>query len=741
MLEARRWILTGCVQGVGYRPFIYLLAQQLGLKGVVQNQVGQVLVEAEGAAEQLDALGVALVEQAPPLARPQVARVEKIALRGWVNFEILPSANASETHIHIPPDLGVCDACKQEMQAPQNRRYLYPFINCTQCGPRYTLIARMPYDRMNTTMAEFEMCPSCRAEYENPRDRRFHAEPIACAQCGPQLEFVSPELRCGGEQALAACIEIFQRGGIVAVKGIGGYHLVCDATHEAAIATLRARKQRPHKPLAVMFADVEMAQQAVELDAQSQAMLCDAARPIVLLRRKAACALPPSIAPGLDEVGVMLPYSPLHHLLLEGMARPLVMTSANFSGEPVLTDSAAVEARLGKVADAFLHHNRRIARPADDAVVRIIAGQLRLIRPGRGIAPLEIELPHALPHPVLAVGGHMKNTIALGWGRRAVLSPHIGDLDAPRSVEIFEQVIADLQQLYGVQATTLVCDAHPHYASSRWAARQPLPLRKVWHHHAHAAALALEHGAEKNWLCFTWDGVGLGEDGTLWGGEALLGRIGAWQRVASLRLFRLPGGERAAREPWRSAAGLCWEAGIARNFPVDDVALLHAAWQRGMNAPVTTAVGRLFDGVAHVLGLLDTASYEGQGSMLLEQAAQGRAEAVAMSLREQAGVLRADWQPVLQAMLRDDVPVAIRAMQFHHSLAGCIVAQAQQLRRQHAFDAVGLTGGVFQNKVLAELAVDGLQRAGFAVYLPQRYPCNDGGLALGQLAEAGVIHG
>jgi hydrogenase maturation protein HypF len=742
MPEARRWILTGRVQGVGFRPFVYLLAQRFDLKGVVQNQLGQVMIELEGETSVLDDFSSALITDAPPLSRPHITSISSIPPRGFTSFQILDSASAGETHIHVPPDLYLCADCQREMNTSQDRRYRYPFINCTQCGPRYTLITSMPYDRANTTMAGFALCDACRDEYEDPASRRFHAEPIACPQCGPQLEFVSGDARLQREAALDACIVALRRGEIVAVKGIGGYHLMCDARNADSIARLRERKHRPHKALAVMFKDIAAVRAELEVAAQAEAALCDAARPIVLLPRSPVSSLPDGIAPGLQEIGAMLPYTPLHHLLLAALDTPLVATSANLSGEPVLTEGVEVETRLGKVADAFLHHDRPIVRPADDAVLRIIGAQARLIRPGRGIAPIEIELPFEMPQPTLAVGGHMKNTLALGWGSRAVLTPHIGDLDAPRSIAVFEQVIADMQRLYGVTAQAIVCDAHPHYASSRWAAKQGLPVRTVWHHHAHAAALALEHGADKSWLTFTWDGVGLGEDGSLWGGETLQGRIGDWRRVAHLRPFRLPGGDKAAREPWRSAAGLCWETGTDSAFPVDDISLLHTAWQRGINAPQTSAAGRLFDGAAHLLGLIAHASYEGQGGMLLEQCASGETEAIVLPLHEDAyGALVVDWQPLLAAMQREDVPVATRAMQFHRSLARSIVMQAQRLHAQQPFDAVGLSGGVFQNKLLAELALEGLQQAGFDAYLPQQIPCNDGGIALGQLMEAGFKHG
>jgi hydrogenase maturation protein HypF len=750
--EARRWLMGGRVQGVGYRAFVFNLAERFGLNGAVQNLTGEVLVEAQGEPAVLDAFAAALVSAAPPLARPHVVSCRPIPSRELKSFEILSSAESEHAHVHVPPDNYLCGDCRREMLDPKDRRYRYSFINCTQCGPRYTLITRMPYDRPNTTMADFPLCDACRAEYEDPHNRRFHAQPLACPVCGPRPGFFAAHERAENEAALDACVAALRRGETVAVKGIGGYHLMCDALSTLAIARLRASKHRPHKPLALMFPwqgkdGLQRVRAELQLNEATQAALCDVSRPIVLVLRRADSTLPDSIAPGLREVGAMLPYSPLHHLLLESFGSPLVATSGNVSGEPVLTDNAEADARLAKVAQAFLHHNRPIARPADDSVLRIIAGKPRMLRAGRGVAPLEFDLPFSLPQPLLAVGGHMKNAIALGWNDRAVLSPHIGGLDAPRSLEIFEQVIADLQQLYGVTAQVLVCDAHPGYASSRWAAKQGLPLRRVQHHHAHASALAFEGGLEKTWLTFTWDGVGLGEDGTLWGGEAFHGKPGAWQRVANLKPFRLPGGERAGREPWRSAASLCWESGLDWDSYARDAVLLKSAWQHGLNSPITTAAGRLFDAASSLLGLCDTASYEGQGPMLLEAAAthdgaMATTDPVELPLHEDKnGLLVADWTPLLHALRRNEIPVPQRAMQFHLSLAHCIVAQAKHIHVRMAFDAVGLTGGVFQNKLLAELAVQHLAAAGFEAYLPQQAPCNDGGLAFGQLIEAAHQHG
>ena len=591
-------------------------------------------------------------------------------------------------------------------------------------------------------MADFELCPRCRAEYEDPHNRRFHAQPLACPVCGPHLSFEAPHERAEGDAALDACVEALRRGEIVAVKGIGGYHLMCDALNPAAIARLRASKHRPHKPLALMFPwqgedGLQRVREELQLDAVTQAALCDASRPIVLIPRRADSTLPDSIAPGLHEVGVMLPYSPLHHLLLESFGSPLVTTSGNVSGEPVLTDNAEAEARMGKVAQAFLHHNRPIARPADDSVLRVIAGSPRLLRAGRGIAPLEFDLPFSLPQPLLAVGGHMKNSIALAWNNRAVISPHIGDLGSPRSLAVFEQVIAELCSLYQVSPQLIVCDAHPGYTSSKWAIRHGLPTLRVLHHHAHASALAGEFFEVANWLVFTWDGAGYGADGTLWGGEALLGKPGAWRRAATLRPFHLPGGERAGRECWRSAAALCWEAGHDWSRADSDTALLHQAWQRRINAPASSAAGRLFDAAASLLGLVQESSFEGQGPMWLEAASSKTNEHVTLPLRQRDdGVLESDWQPLL-GMLRDEnISVAQRGGMFHATLAHAALQQARQLRERRGEFSVGLSGGVFQNRLLTEQLIALLEADGFKVCLARHAPYNDGGICYGQLVEA-----
>ena len=745
-VEALQLTVSGRVQGVGFRPFIYRLAHTHHLTGWVRNCTGQVEMHIQGEQQALYAFTRRLFQNAPPLSKPLLESCEPAPIDDLDHFTIRDSATAGSNNIHVPPDLSTCDDCLDELHNPQDRRYRYPFINCTQCGPRYTLIRSMPYDRPATTMAAFELCDDCRREYSDPLDRRFHAEPVACPACGPVLEFTAPNIEpiSGNETALRACVAALQAGNIVAVKGIGGYHLLCDARNDTAIARLRHNKPRPHKPLAVMFPAVpgrplRCVNHRVWLSRDQAGLLLSPGRPIVLARKRPGHDLSELIAPGLDEIGVMLPYSPLHHLILSSFAVPLIATSANISGEPVLTENAETEVRLAHVADAFLHHNRPIERPADDPVFRIIHDRPRPLRLGRGYAPFEQSLPFKLDRPVLAVGGHMKNTIALAWNKRIVVSPHIGDMGNARSLKVFEQSISDLQSLYKVTAEVMICDAHPGYASTRWAEHCGLPVHKVLHHHAHAAAACSIEPVTKTCLVFTWDGVGYGEDGTLWGGEALLGQPGNWQRFATLRPFFLPGGERAGREPWRSAAAVCWETG--KDWPQIPIepSLMQQAWQRRLNTPQTTSAGRLFDAAAALTGLCSEASFEGQGPMLLEAICHGDHAPVELPLaNDNSELLIADWEPLLNILMDESRPVAERASIFHASMAETILQQSRQARASHGISDVGLSGGVFQNRVLTEQVIGLLENDGFNVTLPEDIPVNDAGISFGQVIEYGM---
>ncbi len=739
--RALRLTLGGQVQGVGFRPFVYRLASEYALTGQVQNRVGEVEVIACGNAEDLQAFCRDLVERAPPLARVVVVRRDFLDDVSYIGFNIVASSTQSAPRVVVPPDYFMCDDCRNELGDPDDRRYQYPFINCTQCGPRYTLIEALPYDRPNTSMADFPLCADCEAEYSNPADRRFHAEPVACPACGPELTFTVGDMRAAGA-ALDNAIRYLRAGKVIAVKGIGGYHLLCDALNSAAIARLRDRKRRPDKPLAVLFPvagrdGLDEVRRYAMLDDIEAALLSGPQRPIVLLRKKSVCALAPNVAAGLAEIGAFLPYSPLHQLLVDALGRPLVATSGNVSGEPVVIDNSRAASSLAPLVDGFLHHNRRIVRPADDSVYRRIAGALRPLRIGRGAAPCELRLPWRQQTPTLAVGGQMKGAIALSWDNRVIVSPHIGEMDSPRSLAVLEQVAADLQRLYGVQAEHIVCDSHPGYTTHRWAHRQhDLVISQVWHHHAHASALAAEFELYEPALVFTWDGVGLGEDGTLWGGEALFGSAGCWQRAASLRPFRLPGGERAGREPWRSAAALMWDAGLAWQACPDASGIAAAAWRAGLNCPITTAAGRLFDAAAALILGVHNVSFEAAGPMQLEALCQQQRAPLELPLaKHDDGTWRSDWAPLL-AMLNDNkTDAAQRAEVFHASMAELILAQARAVRGERAFTTVGLCGGVFQNRVLAELASERLQQEGFTVCLPERLPCNDAALCVGQAAE------
>ena len=755
-IVARHIIVCGMVQGVGFRPFVHRLATGLGLKGSVRNLSGHVEIHVEGRLDDVEEFQQRLTADAPPLARPIIASIT-IATHRAAGFEILGSAMSGQADVHLPPDRFLCEDCWRELFDPSNRRYRHPFITCTQCGPRYTLIERLPYDRENTGMSRFPLCADCRAEYESPGDRRFHAEPLSCRACGPRLAFKvrgAAHIVSGDEAALAAAVAALGRGAIIAVRGIGGYHLMCDASNAEAVATLRRRKRRPSKPLAVLFPQsgvdgLDVVRQSVVLDDVAAGVLRDPARPIVLAPRRADCPVTRELAPGLDTIGVFLPYSPLHALLTSDIGRPLVATSANVSGEPVIIDSGDAELRLAHIADGILHHDRPILRPADDAVVHVVAGSARALRLGRGTAPLELTLPRPLPRPVLAVGGQMKCAIGIGFDDRAVLSPHIGDLESPRALGVFEHLAADLPRIHAIEPAVVVADAHPHYVSSRWARSGNRPVIEVLHHHAHASGLGGEHPHVDNWLVFVWDATGMGADAAIWGGEALVGRPGNWRRVASIRPLRPLGLDLAARAPWRSAAAVMWECGLPFAPPLapGEAELARLAWDRGLNAPPTSGIGRLFDAAATLILDLRTASFEGEAPMQLEALAWRGYQPALSPLRlplarDEKCILRSDWRPLIVAIADTDKSPQLRAHQFHLALAAMLVDQAHAIRERLAaegappFEAVGLTGGVFQNKLLAEMVHERLATEGFTALMPVQVPANDGGLAFGQIVEA-----
>jgi hydrogenase maturation protein HypF len=746
--DAQRWSIGGAVQGVGYRPYVYRLARSFELTGWVRNNAGDVEIHAEGPADRLEAFADALFLRPPATAHARLLGRRPAELESRTAFSILSSAFGNQSHVRLPLDLASCEDCIGELNDPKAGRYRYPFINCTQCGPRYTIIRDLPYDRINTTLDRFSLCQACEAEYSAPNDRRFHAEPLACPRCGPAVYWIEQGMAPIREaRALNAAVGALMSGRIIAVRGIGGYHLLCDASCESAIVRLRACKARPAKPLALMIPwagldGLDSARRCVVFDAGEAEALRAPSRPVVILRKAAGENICRLVAPELCEIGVMLPYSPLHHMLLEDFGRPVVATSGNLRGEPVLTDPEDAQQRLGHIADGFLHHDRPIARPAEDPVVRVLAGVCRPVRMGRGTAPVEMELAFDIEIPTLAVGAYQKSTVALAWARGAIVSPHLGDQSTPRGRVIFEQTVRDFQKLHGVSAQRVVHDAHPNFPSTRWALNSGLPATAVWHHHAHASAVAGEYPSPAPLLCFTWDGVGLGPDRTLWGGEALLGMPGNWRRVASFRPFKLPGGERAARESWRAALSLCWASGTvwAEGEHRGD-ALLHHAFDTGLNSPFSTSVGRLFDAAAALTGVCTASSYEAEAAMRLEALCSHAAPPIALPLvRDELGIWRSDWAPLLSPLLDERQTAGFRAAQFHSSLAHALLEQALHVREQTRVSRVGLAGGVFQNRVLTEYAHALLTEQGFEVLIPKQLPLNDAAISFGQVVEATALN-
>lgn len=767
----RRVMISGVVQGVGFRPYIWRRAARLGLAGWVENDAGGVVLEAQGPATAVAAFLEGLSAAAPPLAivsriDAREVPVEPNAGRG---FAILASAPRGPRSAHVPPDMAPCPACLAELAAGGDRRHRYPFVNCTDCGPRYTIITSLPYDRATTTMAGFPMCPRCAAEYGDPANRRFHAEPVACPDCGPLAWYADaggdiPTGRiaaaCVGDAAITAARDLITRGGILAVKGVGGFHIACDATNDQAVDRLRERKHRVGKPFAVMVTDVGVATRAVTVSEPERRLLEGRDRPIVLLRRlpwRAAddSRIADGVTPGLDVLGVMLPPSPLHHLLCEGMP-PMVMTSGNLAEEPIAIDNAEAVARLRPLVDAFLLHDRPIHVPCDDSVVQCVAGGVLPIRRSRGHAPLATRLARGGPQ-VLAVGGEMKAAICVVRDDAAVLGPHIGDVANLETLEALDRAAAHLLRLFDVSPEAVIADLHPGYLSAEWARRfateRRIPCIRVQHHEAHVAALLAEHcfdlaSAPARFIGCCFDGTGFGSDGTIRGGEFLVVEGGGFSRAAHLLPFALPGGDAAIRHPWRTALAMLAAAGCEWHrhlHPVggrsdSELATLRRQLDRGVNSPATTSMGRLFDAISALLGIVDSVTYEGEAAMRLEALAASAASGVPLPsyvITDDATArpLVVDWRGlvtgVIAAALRGAAAAEIAAG-FHAATSRMTVDVCRRLRDHGAGDVVGLTGGVFQNAILVERTLDGLHAAGFEVLTHHAVPPNDGGLALGQ---------
>jgi hydrogenase maturation protein HypF len=733
-----RVLICGSVQGVGFRPFIYRLATEMGLTGWVSNSPQGVVIEIEGPKAHLDAFLIRAKNQHP--ARASIASIEHSSLAplGSGTFEIRLSAHSGPKQTAILPDIATCSDCLAEIFDPENRRYLYPFTNCTHCGPRFTIIENLPYDRANTTMRKFTMCDQCRAEYLNPLDRRFHAQPNACRECGPHLKLWDRDGQACAipENAVATAAAALNSGKIVALKGLGGFHLLVDATNEDAVKRLRLRKHREEKPFAVMAPALDSVRMLCKVNPREERLLVSSESPIVILRSRSCNGIATSVAPRNPNLGVMLPNTPLHHIVMREVARPLVATSGNHSDEPISIDEDDALERLGEIADLFLVHNRPIRRHVDDSIVRDLLGRPQIIRRARGYAPLPIMVNDALP-PTVAAGAHLKNTVALAVptdnGSAVVISQHIGDLETKEASAAFHAAINDLQRLYDIRPDVIARDLHPDFPSSPYAAAQ---TERVQHHWAHVMSCMAEHNIDAPVLGVAWDGAGYGPDGTIWGGEFLLATRNSFDRAAHLRTFPLPGGDAAVKKPKHIALGLLYEIFGDQAFDGIEPPLLRQMLRKGIRAPRTSSAGRLFDAVASIVGIRSETSFEGQAAMELEFAAADNTDEFYPYAIRSCKPLIVDWEPMLRTVLadvRELVPAGIISARFHNTLVEIIVDIAERIGESR----VVLTGGCFQNRYLIERTVNRLSSCGFSAYWHERVPTNDGGISLGQILAAG----
>jgi len=746
--------VSGVVQGVGFRPFIYRLAQARGLSGYVLNDPSGVEIEVEGPLEKVSDFLPSVVSEKPPQARVDTLSAQFVDAAGESEFVIKESEAASERTVLISPEIATCDDCLRELRDFSDRRYRYPFINCTNCGPRYTIIGDIPYDRRNTTMEVFEMCPECLAEYENPAERRFHAEPNACWTCGPRVvirDASGSSVEC--EDPIEAAIGHLKQGKIVAVKGLGGFHLAVDAGDDGAVSLLRERKQREEKPLAVMARDIDSVREFAVVGPREEAVLTGPARPIVLLKKRPDCPIAESVAPGNRNLGVMLPYTPVHHLLLEGGFTALVMTSGNISEEPIVIDMDDALARLGGIADYYLDHNRDILSRCDDSVVRVTGGETTFLRRSRGYVPLPLDLGTDTPC-ILACGAHLKNTVALTRGSRVFLSQHIGDLENLAAYDFFKTSIDRLTNIVDVEPAVAAYDLHPDYLSTRYALDLPLKTKVgVQHHHAHIASCLGEAGIEGPVIGLALDGTGYGPDGTIWGCEALVAARARYERAGHLETVGMPGGEKAVREPWRMALSHIHSSYTGGPVDVDLASLLGRSkkeidivtgmLERGLNCPLTSSCGRLFDAVSAMCGIRDRVSYEGQAAIELEMAVRADVdEAYRVEIREEEGSLIIAPGAMIREVVQDLLSgkeTGVIAARFHNWLASALAETAVLLKTKHGIDIVALSGGCFQNEVLLKRTQSLLKEQGFKVIVNRRVPTNDGGISYGQVVVASAV--
>ena len=767
LLKREALLVCGVVQGVGFRPFVYRLALEEGLAGFIGNDTDGVTIEVEGPEPRLAAFLARLRSEAPPLSRIDSVAVNDLPLAGDARFRIVSSQVLGRVSTGIPADAATCPDCLRELLDPRDRRYRYPFLNCTNCGPRYTITRRIPYDRPQTSMAKFPMCPACQREYDDPLNRRFHAQPNACWECGPSVWLVGAD---GGEitveDPVTACIGRLLAGQIMAIKGIGGFHLSVDATNQAADMRLRQRKRRYGKPLAVMVRDLEAARAVCALTAEEEALLTTPARPIVLARRREGCGIAEGVAPGIPWLGVYLPYAPLQHLLFaDRRVRALVMTSANLTEEPIAIDNDEAQKRLGGIADAFLMHDREILQRCDDSVAAVVDGAAQLVRRARGFVPLAVELPLDAP-PLLAVGGHLKNVFALARGKFAYQSQHLGDLENLTGLEFFRESLDHLMRTFEIEPRTVVHDLHPGYLSTgwakEWARERGLDSIAVQHHHAHVAGCMAEHGLSGEVIGMALDGTGYGTDGRIWGGEVLLSKLNGFERFAHLEYVPMPGGEAAIKEPWRMALGHLRAAGFDPGS-AETLALVGATGQearvlarmmeRNLNSPLTSSLGRLFDAAAAVVLKRRVVDYEAQAAIELEGVAVDEPDdepddepgySMEFAAGDWAGhiPLRIGAAPLWRELvddLRTEVSKARIAARFHAGVAAGFVHAALLAREATGLGKVALSGGCMHNRRLARLLRLKLEAEGFEVFQHARVSPGDGGLSYGQAAVAAAM--
>ncbi len=735
--------IRGAVQGVGFRPFVYNLANSLNLNGWVINSSQGVFIEAEGDGKQLGQFLLSLEQEKPSLAYIQSFESSYLDPIGFHGFEIKQSKESGKKTVLVLPDIATCPQCLREIFDPDNRRYLYPFTNCTLCGPRYTIINSLPYDRPNTSMKHFPMCEECQKEYEDPTNRRFHAQPNACPKCGPAITLNQSDGKelSSGRETIDLIVDSLKNGRIAAIKGVGGFHLMVDASNPDAINQLRLRKKRNEKPFAVMMPDLESVRSECDVNSVEERLLLSPEAPIVLLTRLKGInsTIDSAVAPGNPTLGIMLPYSPLHYILLHRFCAGLVATSGNLSDEPICIDNEDALNRLGGIADIFLLHNRPIVRHVDDSLVRVVADREMMLRRSRGYAPMPIQLVES-KESALAVGAHQKNAVSFQIGRNAVISQHIGDLETEPAFEAFKESISSLQALYEAEPNKIICDLHPEYLSTKHAFELKLKVEQVQHHHAHVASCMAENELTGDVLGVAWDGTGAGPDGTIWGGEFLVGNPLKMSRISHFRSFKLPGGGQAIKEPRRTALGVLFEIFGEQLFEMSHLKPVSAfeanegkvicqMLKKGFNSPVTSSAGRLFDAVSSIIGLKQIASFEGQGAMELEFLLNEKRCQESYSFHLNDFV---DWEPMIQGIIMDleaQIDLSSISAKFHNTMVEIIVAVAKKVKKEK----VVLSGGCFQNRYLTERTIDRLRETGFKPYWHQRVPPNDGGIALGQL--------